>query len=87
MALNFLYILIGKYKIIRNFRYGKDLNVYKAYEANNNKPRVHYVIKSYKTREAFEIESETLEILKDAKVNYFGRVNQIFKKRKKKNHF
>ncbi|PKB97781.1 kinase-like protein [Rhizophagus irregularis] len=55
-----------RYKIIRNFRYGKDLNVYKAYEVNNDKSRVPYVIKSYKTREAFEIESQALEILKDA---------------------
>ncbi|CAB4425546.1 unnamed protein product [Rhizophagus irregularis] len=37
-----------------------------AYEVNNDKSRVPYVIKSYKTREAFEIESQALEILKDA---------------------
>ncbi|GES76937.1 kinase-like domain-containing protein [Rhizophagus clarus] len=56
-----------RYKIIRNFRYGKELNVYKAYEINNDKSRIPYVIKSYITREAFEIESQALKILKDAK--------------------
>ncbi|GBC50222.2 uncharacterized protein OCT59_017269 [Rhizophagus irregularis] len=56
-----------RYKIIRNFRYGKDLNVYKAYEVDNDKSRVPYMIKSYKTREAFEIESQMLEMLKDVK--------------------
>jgi hypothetical protein len=37
------------------------------------------VIKSYKTREVFEIESQALKILKDAKVSYFVRMNYIEK--------
>jgi hypothetical protein len=36
-----------------------------------DKSRVPYVIKSYKSREAFEIESQMLEMLKDVKVIYF----------------
>ncbi|GES76941.1 kinase-like domain-containing protein [Rhizophagus clarus] len=56
-----------RYEIIRNFRYGRELNVYKAYKVNNDKSRIPYVIKSYKTREAFEIESQMLETLKDVK--------------------
>ncbi|RIA81455.1 kinase-like domain-containing protein [Glomus cerebriforme] len=57
-----------QYEIIRSYRYGKDLNVHKAYKKNDNdhKLRAHYVIKSYQTRDAFEIESHMLEILKDA---------------------
>ncbi|CAB4383218.1 unnamed protein product [Rhizophagus irregularis] len=56
-----------RYKIIRNCRYGNNLNVYKAHKVVNNKLRIPYVVKHYDTREAFEIESQMLEMLKDVK--------------------
>jgi predicted Ser/Thr protein kinase len=40
--------------------------VYKVYEKNN--PKNNYVIKSYKTREEFERESQMLKELNGAKV-------------------
>lgn len=71
-----------RYKIIRNYRYGNDLNVYKAYKVDNNKLRIPYVVKYYKTREAFEIESQILEMLKDVKVIYFYEFRITFRKKK-----
>jgi hypothetical protein len=63
---------LERYKIIRNYRYGNELNVYKAYKVDNNKSTtVPHVVKYYKTREAFEIESQILELLKNSKVIYF----------------
>ncbi|GES87218.1 kinase-like domain-containing protein [Rhizophagus clarus] len=55
-----------KYEIIRRYRFGKDFNVvYKVYEKDN--PKTNYVIKSYKTREEFERESQMLKELNGAK--------------------
>uniref|UniRef100_U9SUG7 Protein kinase domain-containing protein n=1 Tax=Rhizophagus irregularis (strain DAOM 181602 / DAOM 197198 / MUCL 43194) TaxID=747089 RepID=U9SUG7_RHIID len=54
-----------QYAIIRSYSFGKDFNVYKVYEKNN--PKNNYVIKSYKTREEFERESQMLKELNGAK--------------------
>uniref|UniRef100_U9UJP5 Protein kinase domain-containing protein n=1 Tax=Rhizophagus irregularis (strain DAOM 181602 / DAOM 197198 / MUCL 43194) TaxID=747089 RepID=U9UJP5_RHIID len=54
-----------RYEIKRSFNYGKELNVYKAYERNNT--NIHYVIKSYKTKEGFERELQMLKELSGAK--------------------
>ncbi|PKC55367.1 kinase-like protein [Rhizophagus irregularis] len=56
-----------RYKIIRNCRYGNNLNVYKAHKVVNNKSRIPYVVKCYDTIEAFKIESQMLKMLKDVK--------------------
>ncbi|CAB4425549.1 unnamed protein product [Rhizophagus irregularis] len=56
-----------RYKIIRNCRYGNNLNVYKAHKVVNNKSRIPYVVKRYDTIEAFKIESQMLKMLKDVK--------------------
>jgi len=63
MRINIQYFIqIERYKIIRSCSF----NVYKAYEVN--KPKVHYVLKSYKTRDTFERELQILNELKNAEV-------------------
>ncbi|CAI2162134.1 5760_t:CDS:10 [Funneliformis geosporum] len=55
---------VEQYQIIRSCSYGRNFNVYKAYETN--KPKVHYVIKYYNTRDVFERESKMLSELLNA---------------------
>ncbi|CAB4397998.1 unnamed protein product [Rhizophagus irregularis] len=54
-----------QYTIVRDYNYGSGLNVYKTHKKND--PETHYVIKSYKTKEDFERESQMLRELHDAK--------------------
>ncbi|CAG8504900.1 20843_t:CDS:10 [Rhizophagus irregularis] len=54
-----------QYTVINDYNYGSELNVYKAYKKDD--PECHYVIKSYKTKETFERESQMLRELHDTK--------------------
>ncbi|RGB28186.1 kinase-like domain-containing protein [Rhizophagus diaphanus] len=54
-----------RYTIVRSYNYGNELNVYKVHKKND--PETHYMLKSYKTREDFERESQMLRELYGAK--------------------
>ncbi|PKY49984.1 kinase-like protein [Rhizophagus irregularis] len=54
-----------RYTIVRSYNYGNELNVYKVHKKND--PETHYMLKSYKTREDFERESQMLRELHGAK--------------------
>ncbi|PKY12319.1 kinase-like protein [Rhizophagus irregularis] len=54
-----------RYTIVRSYNYGNELNIYKVHKKNDSE--THYMLKSYKTREDFERESQMLRELHGAK--------------------
>uniref|UniRef100_U9UD93 Protein kinase domain-containing protein n=1 Tax=Rhizophagus irregularis (strain DAOM 181602 / DAOM 197198 / MUCL 43194) TaxID=747089 RepID=U9UD93_RHIID len=62
-----------RYTIVRSYNYGNELNIYKVHKKNDSE--THYMLKSYKTREDFERESQMLRELHGAKVNIVQMIN------------